>query len=202
MLQSECQLNSVCRCGWISVTFPCPFCPTLWSSPGTRSWPTVPRCTTTSTRSSRCSPWRSESPSEPRHAHLSWACVSVSWPSSLPAISASWSLCYPLNILWLCVSLCVTSADTGTSQKFLTQERQQMRRTRTEISQCMSVLGWHLWVSSALLSELLCKVLQCCLLSSQHNHPQCWISVASRKSQITECYWFFHSDHNLAIHSI
>ncbi|XP_072244691.1 neural proliferation differentiation and control protein 1 isoform X2 [Leuresthes tenuis] len=30
-----------------------------WVSLGTRIWPTEPRCTTTSTRSSRCSPWRS-----------------------------------------------------------------------------------------------------------------------------------------------
>lgn len=34
--------------------------PVLFSSPGIRSWPTTLRCTTTSTRSSRCCPWRSE----------------------------------------------------------------------------------------------------------------------------------------------
>jgi len=37
-------------------------CPLVCSSLGTRIWLTEPRCTTTSTRSSRCSPWRSESP--------------------------------------------------------------------------------------------------------------------------------------------
>lgn len=74
--------------------------------------------------------------------------------SSLTALSASSSLCYPLSNIWLGVSLFVTSADTGMSQRFLTQEHQQMRRMRMEISPCMSVLGWHLWVNSVLVSEL------------------------------------------------
>lgn len=96
--------------------------------------------------------------------------------SSLAALSASSSLCYPLNNIWLGVSLCVTSADTGRSQRFLTQEHQQMRRMRMEISPCMSVLGWRLWVNSALVSELLLKGLS----QRLYNHPQRCISFPSR----------------------
>lgn len=55
-----------------------PLYPLFTSSLGTRSWPTVPKCTTTSTRSNRCSPWESESPSLHRHVHPTLACVSLS----------------------------------------------------------------------------------------------------------------------------
>lgn len=66
---------------WLLVqegTFSSPLYPLFTSSLGTRSWPTVPKCTTTSTRSNRCSPWKSESPSLHRHVHPTLACVSLS----------------------------------------------------------------------------------------------------------------------------
>ncbi len=107
MLQSECELSSVTGCGWIPLTFSCPLCPCMCSSLGTRSWPTVPRCTTTSTKSSRYSPWRSESPSEPRHTHLSWARVSpVSCPS-LPFLPLRICVIFWIFYDSVCVCVCV-----------------------------------------------------------------------------------------------
>lgn len=49
---------------------------------------------------------------------------------------------YPVSLLSL-LNICVFSADTGLSLKFLTLQPQQMRRMRMEISPCMSVLDLH-----------------------------------------------------------
>lgn len=121
------------------MTLQCPLCPCLCCSPGTISWPTVPRCTTTSTRSSRCSPWRSESPPEPRHAHLYLHICARLLPLIRPC-----PVCLVSSVLTSEYFMTVTSADTGMSQRFLTLEHQQMRRMTTAISRCMSVLVWHL----------------------------------------------------------
>lgn len=63
-------------CPHVTDSLLLPRSPPLWSSLGTISWPTVRRCTTTSTRSSRCSPWRSESRSEcsEKTRHISVSC--------------------------------------------------------------------------------------------------------------------------------
>lgn len=67
---------------------------------------------------------------------------------------------YPVSLLSL-LNICVFSADTGLSLKFLTLQPQQMRRMRMEISPCMSVLDLHQWVNTAFLSPHSVKVQLC-----------------------------------------
>lgn len=54
-------------------------CPCSFCSPGTRRWLRAPRCTTTSTKSSRCSPWRSKQPWEQAADPAAAPCSAINW---------------------------------------------------------------------------------------------------------------------------
>lgn len=54
-------------------------CPCSLCSPGTRRWLRVPRCTTTSTKSSRCSPWRSKLPWEQTADLVAGPSPAINW---------------------------------------------------------------------------------------------------------------------------
>lgn len=147
-----CKVNVTeqCVCKWLNiVTFSCPFClPSRCATAcGQEAGPQCPDVPLPAPEAADALP--GEVSHTPTRSYSSLCLPPAPCPPSLPALSAASNLFYLLNILWLRVSLCVTSADTGMSQKFLTLERQRMRRTRMEISQCMSVLGWRLWVNSA-----------------------------------------------------
>lgn len=69
-------------------------CPCSFHSPGTRHWLRVPRCTTTSTKNSRCSPWRSKQPREQTADPVTGPCPAINWgavnrPPGLHPLSAS-----------------------------------------------------------------------------------------------------------------
>lgn len=80
-------------------------------------------------------------------------------------LTETWMLLQSLYPACVCVPC---DADTGMSTKFLTQEHPQMRRMRTGISPCTSVLVWHLWVNRLHFHYSLLR-----LLSGLYNHPQC-----------------------------